>query len=176
MSESISDKALEKATGAVWQTWFERLESINARNLTHKDIATRLVSDFDVPGWWAQSLAVRYEKAIGRRATGQNIDGSFSTSVSKTIDGSMDGVLQWWLQKVDDQTEFNNVAVVTSSVTQTEKWRNYRVALADGSRVIVGIYAKTPTKAGFSLQHEKLGSAEAAAAWRSYWKTLLASE
>jgi hypothetical protein len=176
MSESISDKALEKATGANWQTWFERLESINARDLTHKDIAAKLVSDFQVAGWWAQSLAVRYEKTIGRRATGQSLDGSFSTSVSKTIDGSMDDALQWWLQKVDDQTEFNDVGIVTSSVTETEKWRNYRVALADGSRVVVGIYAKTPTKAGFGLQHEKLASAEAADAWRIYWKLLLAGE
>jgi hypothetical protein len=176
MSESISDKALEKATGAIWQTWHERLESIGARDLTHKEIASRLVSDYQVPGWWAQSLAVRYEKVIGRRTTGQSNDGSFSTSVSKTIDGSMDDVLGWWLQKVESLADFNQVAIVTSSVTETEKWRNYRVALADGSRVVVGIYAKTPTKAGFGLQHEKLASAEIAEAWRVYWKTLLADK
>lgn len=176
MSENISDKALEKATGAIWQTWFEHLESVNARDLTHKDITTKLVADFQVPGWWAQSLAVRYEKTIGRRETGQSGDGLFSTSVSKTITGSMDDVLQWWLQKVDARTEFNDVAIVTSSVTETQKWRNYRVVLADGSRVVIGIYAKTPAKAGFGLQHEKLASAEAADAWRIYWKTLLADE
>jgi hypothetical protein len=176
MSGTISDEAIEKATGAVWQTWFDRLEAGGARELSHKDIAAKLVSDFGVAGWWAQMLAVHYEQIIGRRTVGQGHDGLFSISVNRTINGSIDDVMQWWLQKVQDRAEFNGEEIITSSVTETEKWRNYRVALQDGSRVVVGIYAKTPTKASLGLQHDKLSSSEAAETWRTYWKSLLTDD
>lgn len=174
MSELISDKTIEKATGASWQTWFDRLEKMGARDLSHKEIAAMLVTDYEVAGWWAQSLTVRYEQLIGRRKVGQNNKGEFSVSASKTVAGTMNEAFHWWLTIVQARTEFNGIEIISSSTTETEKWRNYRAALKDGSRVVVGIYAKTPAKAGLGLQHEKLSSAEAAEAWRSYWKTLLA--
>lgn len=173
MSELISDKTIERATGAPWQTWFERLEAMGARDLVHKEIAAALVEQFQVPGWWAQSLTVRYEQVIGRRKVGQNNKGEFSVGVSKTISGTMDEAFHWWLKIAQSRTEFNNVEIISSSTTETEKWRNYRAALKDGSRVVVGIYAKTPTKAGLGLQHEKLASTESAEQWRTYWKSLL---
>ena len=173
MSELISEKAIEKATGQPWSVWLDRLEQMSARDLSHKEIAARLVADYDVPGWWAQSLTVRYEQVVGRRQTGQSNDGSFSVSVSKTLPGSLNEAMLWWLKKVQSRTEFNGVAIVSSSTTETEKWRNYRVALKDGSRVVVGIYAKSPIKAGLGLQHDKLASHELSEAWREYWKSLL---
>lgn len=176
MSELISDKAIEKSTGESWNTWLDRLEKMGARDLSHKEIATKLMTDYQVAGWWSQALTVRYEQSIGRRQAGQNNDGSFSVSVSKTLDGSVGEALHWWLKKAQSRTEFNGVAIVTSSTTETEKWRHYRVALKDGSRVVISIYAKTPTKAGFGLQHDKLPSAEAMESWRVYWKTLLTDE
>lgn len=174
MSELISDKAIERSTGDTWNTWLERLKAMGASELSHKEIASKLVTDYQVAGWWAQSLTVRYEQTIGRRKPGQSNAGDFSVSVSKTLDGTMDEGLHWWLKKVQSRTDFNGVPILTSSTTETEKWRNYRVALKDGSRVVVGIYAKTPSKAGFGLQHDKLSSAEAAEAWRAYWKSLIA--
>jgi hypothetical protein len=173
MSELISEKAIEKATGQSWSVWLERLEEMGARELSHKEIATKLVADYAVPGWWAQSLTVRFEQVIGRRQSGQANDGSFSISVSRTIAGSLNEAMLWWLKKVQSRTDFNGVTIISSSTTETEKWRNYRVALKDGSRVVVGIYAKSPTKAGLGLQHDKLASAEAGEMWRYYWKTLL---
>jgi hypothetical protein len=146
---------------------------MGASELLHKEIAAKLVSDYQVAGWWAQSLTVRYEQSIGRRKPGQSNAGDFSVSVSKTLDGTMDEGLHWWLKKVQSRTEFNGIPIISSSTTETEKWRNYRVALKDGSRVVVGIYAKTPTKAGFGLQHDKIPTGELAEAWRIYWKTLI---
>jgi hypothetical protein len=173
MSELISDKTIEKATGAPWSTWFDRLERMGARDLTHKEIAVKLVNNFAVTGWWAQSLTVRYEQSIGRRKVGQNNKGEFSVSASKTVQGTMNEALHWWLTIANARTEFNGVEIQSSSTTETEKWRKYRAALRDGSRVVVGIYAKTPTKAGLGLQHEKILSAETAEVWRTYWKSLL---
>lgn len=176
MSELISDKTIEKATGVSWQTWLDRLEKMGARDLSHQDIASNLVSDYSVAGWWAQSLTVRYEQVIGRRKVGQNSKGEFSISVSKTLPGTMDEAFHWWLTIAQSRTDFNGIEIISSSTTETEKWRNYRAALKDGSRVVVGVYAKSPAKAGLGLQHEKLISAESAETWRSYWKSLLADQ
>jgi hypothetical protein len=173
MSELISDKAIEKSTGASWSTWLERLQQMGASDLSHKEIASKLVSEYQVAGWWAQSLTVRYEQVTGRRKPGQSNAGDFSVSVSKTLAGTVDDALHQWLKVAQSRTEFNGVSIITSSTTQTEKWRHYRVALRDGSRVVVGIYAKTPAKVGFSLQHDKLSSAKTAESWRAYWKSLL---
>ena len=173
MSELISDSAIERSTGVSWTGWLERLNQMGARDLSHKDITAKLVADYQVAGWWAQSLTVRYEQVIGRRKPGQNNAGDFSVGVSKTLSGSVDDGLDWWLAKVQSRTDFNSIPIVTSSTTKTEKWRHYRAALKDGSRVVVGIYAKTPTKFGFGLQHEKLPSADASEAWRAYWKALI---
>lgn len=174
MSELISDKTIEKATGAPWSTWIDRLEKMGARDLSHKEIAANLVGQYQVTGWWAQSLTVRYEQMIDRRQVGQNNKGEFSVSVSKTISGSIYEAFHWWLKVAQARKDFNGVEIISSSTTETEKWRHYRAALKDGSRVVIGIYAKTPTKAGLGLRHEKLSSTESAEAWRTYWKTLLA--
>jgi hypothetical protein len=175
MSELISDKTIEKATGAPWQMWYTRLEKMGARDLSHKDIAAKLVSQYQVAGWWAQSLTVRYEQVIGRRKIGQNNKGEFSVGVSKTISATMNEAFHWWLTTVQSRTEFNGIEIISSSTTETEKWRHYRAALKDGSRVVVGIYAKTSAKAGLGLQHEKLTSSQSAEDWRAYWKALLSS-
>lgn len=172
MSQLISENAIEKATGQPWNIWLERLEQMGARQLLHKEIATKLVADYQVPGWWAQSLTVRYEQVVGRRQVGQSNDGSFSINVSKTVAGSLNEVMLWWLKKVQSRTDFNGLAIVSSSTTETEKWRHYRVALKDGSRVVVSVYAKSATKASVGLQHDKLASTAAGEVWRQYWKTL----
>lgn len=176
MSELIPDKTIEKATGMPWQAWFERMEKMGARDLTHKEIATNLVGQYQAPGWWAQFLTVRYEQVIGRRKVGQNSKGEFSVAVSKTLPGTMNEAFHWWLAIIQSKSEFNGVEILSSSTTETEKWRHYRAALKDGSRIIIGIYAKSPAKAGLGLQHVKLPSATSAEAWRNYWKSLLASE
>lgn len=176
MNEPISDIAIEKSTGQPWQVWFERLEGMGARDLSHKEIATKLVSDYQVASWWAQMLTVRYEQVTGRRQAGQGNNGEYAVSISKTLVGSMNDGMHWWLKRVQSRTEFNDVAIVTSSTTETEKWRHYRVALRDGSRAVVSIYEKTPTKASLGVQHEKLASAEAAEQWRVYWKSFLADD
>lgn len=173
MSEVISNEAIKQATGETWQTWIDRLEAMGAKQLPHKDIATKLMTDYGVAGWWAQSLTVRYEQQIGRRAVGQNAKGEYSVAVSKTYPGTMDQAMRWWQGTVGAATDFNGVPIVTTSLTQTEKWRYYRAALMDKSRIIVTIYEKTPTKAAISLQHEKIAAQSAVETWRTYWKAYL---
>lgn len=170
MKQAISDAAIKKATGHEWSYWYGRLNDTGAEQLSHKDIVARLSDGYGVASWWAQTLAVRYEQAINRRVVGQNSSSDFFASASTTLTGSIDDALSWWLEKNDGVTSYNNQKVVTSSTTQTEKWRYWRAVLMDGSKVIVAIHQKTPAAAQLSLQHEKLSSPEAVAEWREYWR------
>lgn len=125
-------------------------------------------------GWWAQNVTVAYEQHAGRRVPGQRNDGTFDVSVSKTLDGSMDDVFASWLKLVKEIKEFDGVKLEKDPfVSKTEKYRNWRAALDDGSRVVVGLYQKTPDKTMFPLAHEKLQFAGQAEEKRAFWKKFL---
>ncbi len=173
MSQPISTLAIEKGTGRPWEEWLAYLESINAPQLSHKEIAKK-VYDKGAPGWWAQTVTVAYEQHIGRRVPGQDCDGEFSVSVGKTLDGTFDQALETWVKLVGGRNEFSEITISRApEITTTDKWRYWRCGLADGSRVNVNIYQKVPGKAALSVQHEKLESSEQVEHWRPYWKELL---
>jgi hypothetical protein len=174
MAQPISSEAIKRATNKTWDEWLKFFASIDAKNLTHKEIAQAAYDKGGAPGWWAQMVTVAYEQHIGRRAPGQDNDGEFSVSASKTIDGTMDDALKQWQAATKGSTEFSGVAITADpDVSKNDKWRYWRVGLADGSKVNINIYNKAPGKASLGLAHEKLESSEAADHWRTYWKQFL---
>src|SRR5688500_4502215 len=171
--QMFSDAAYRKATGKTWPQWRRVLRAMGAEKLPHADIEARLVADHDVPGWWAQTITVAFERAIGRREVGE-VAGGFAASASKTIDGSKNKALLAWQELVGKRRAFNGVAFAGApSVRRTPKWRYWRVALGDGSRVIVGIGTKAGGKATLGLSHERLASAAAARRWKVFWRSFL---
>jgi hypothetical protein len=66
-------------------------------------------------------------------------------------------------------------------VSRTEKWRYWRVSLADGSRVTVTISEKPGGAAGaggpastLTVTSSKLPTRDDSARWKVFWKTYLA--
>ena len=172
---TTGDAALVNATGKTWRQWLAVLNEIKARDLSHKEIAARLRQDHHVSGWWAQMLTVRYEQEIGRREPGQTCDGDYKVGVSATFEGDMDALLTRWIQCFDPQTEFDGVARTDApSVSKTEKWRYWRIALEDGSKV-TALFSQTNGKARAQIDHEKLADQEAVESWRAYWKRELSA-
>ncbi|MBX3576406.1 MAG: hypothetical protein KF723_04295 [Rhizobiaceae bacterium] len=175
MTKPINTLAIEKGTGRSWRSWLKFLETIDARNLSHKEIADRVYKTGDASGWWAQSVATAFEQHIGRRAAGQDGDGTFQVSATAMVEGPMDAALARWLSLVAGAADFGGVAISRNpEVSRTEKWRWWRCGLADASRINLGISDRPGGKAGVGLSHEKLESAEAVEQWREYWKALLA--
>ncbi len=175
MTRDIDLDSAAKGTGKAWRDWLAFLEKIDARGLPHKEIARRLREECKVSGWQAQSLAVAFEQHIGRRVPGQQCDGSFQVSVSKTLSGSMDTILARWQAAMQGRKLLSGVAIASGpDVTSTDKWRYWRCGLADGSRVSVGIGARQGGKAALSIGHEKLDSAGEIERWRAFWKAELA--
>ncbi|MGY0005748.1 hypothetical protein ACW0Q9_17820, partial [Micromonospora sp. I033] len=83
--DRISAALLRERTGHDWDGWFARLDAWGATARTHTEIARWLVTEHEVPGWWAQTVTVGYEQARGLRAPGQRRGGGFEATVSRTL-------------------------------------------------------------------------------------------
>lgn len=100
MEANARIEAIERATNRSWDDWLAFMERIDAKNLDHHAIATQLLIELDGMvdniGWWAQATAVAYEHFIGRRIPGQQPDGTFRMSVSKSTSLSMPDLMDAW--------------------------------------------------------------------------------
>lgn len=170
---------IARATGRPWDDWVALLEEAGARELTHTAIAKLTLEHMPAavkqPEWWAQGTAIAYEQHVGLRVPGQSCDGDFQLSTSRTVAGDKDLALAAWLELVDGREEFGGVPIEAPAATSsTEKWRYWRVPLADGTRVALNFSDKKNGKSTVGLTHTKLDSAEAIEYWKPVWKDLLA--
>ena len=72
-------------TGCTWERWVKALDRAKAYAWSHREIAKYVNEKYKVPGWWAQTVTVGYERIKGLRAVGQRRDGSFEANKSKTF-------------------------------------------------------------------------------------------
>lgn len=171
-TQTTSDASVHKATGKVWDEWMATLEQQNAAKLSHKDIAAMLVEDHGVSFWWAQTITVEYERMIGRREVGQSCEGDFQAGASKTIAGGMEGIFKDWLAFMNKKDNLNGVPYnAQPTTTKTEKWRYWRVQLANNSKVNININQKTVDKVLLSVNHEQLNNADEVDSWKTFWKS-----
>jgi hypothetical protein len=174
MIRTMNIEAIERGIGRSWTEVEEFLASIDAKDKSHKEIAQALQDAGLAKDWWAQSATVAFEQLIGRRVPGQDCDGRFQTSTSKTVAGTMDEARDKWVALIGAAEDFSGVGISRGpELSETAKWRYWRCGLADGSRVNVNIYEKAPGKSALSLQHEKLEAPEQLVHWKSFWKATL---
>jgi uncharacterized protein YdhG (YjbR/CyaY superfamily) len=170
----LKDETVGKATGKGWGKWFAILNQEKADKLEHKEIVKLLLGKYKVDGWWAQSITVEYERHLGKRKVGQVKDGTYQTAVNKTLPGNLDQVFKIWLDKVRDIKEFNSIPLSGKpSISQSEKWRYWRVDLQDGSKVTITVGTKTADKSILTFSNEKLKSQNAIDQWKAFWKNYI---
>ncbi|GAA1135518.1 hypothetical protein [Nesterenkonia lutea] len=180
MVRKHSTAAIERATRRSWAQWVQILDDAGARALPHREIVgivyDQMHSGIDNPGWWAQSVAVAYEQHRGLRRPGESRTGEFQASLSKICPGDMDAVLDAWVQLVAGRDAFGGVPVQGEPVTSsTPRWRYWRAALADGSRVAVTISEKPGGRSSVAVGHTKLGSPEEVDRWKMVWREMLSA-
>ncbi|MGA4508152.1 hypothetical protein ACQB6R_03865 [Propionibacteriaceae bacterium G1746] len=182
MTTPANTKALQTGSGIAWDDWATWLDAQQAHTLDHAGIARlalgRIIKQgsSSSPEWWAQGVAVAYEQHIGRRLPGQRCEGDFSVTVSKTLPGDMDDVLARWSAHLDGAGELNGEPIVDGPRTSsTEKWRYWRVTMADGATVSVNITNKPGgQKSALAVNHDKLPTADGLEQWRTFWRGMLA--
>jgi hypothetical protein len=165
-----NETAIRERTGRGWDEWFALLDSWGATGRSHTEIARWLVEKHRADSWWAQTITVGYEQERGMRAPGQQSDGSFSVSASKTVAVPVDRLFEaftdaelrgrWLPEKIEIRTTIAS--------------RSLRASWEDGpSRIAVGFTAKGDSRAQVALVHEKLADADAAARMKAFWRERL---
>lgn len=178
MTKPSNLESIEHATGKKWSEWVAWLESFGADELPHPRIAEHVNEELqgkvENAGWWAQGITVAYEQHIGRRVPGQQNDGTFELTVTKTLAGTKEDVFALWNEAYGMAKEFNGQAVgaVRTSITPVRSY--WRCSLAGGSALSVAVEQKGPARAMASITHTKLGSSEEKDKWRTYWKEIIA--
>jgi len=76
---------VKASTGCTWERWVKALDRVAAHTWPHRRIARYVHEKYKIPGWWAQTVTVGYERIKGLRAIGQRRDGAFEATKSKVF-------------------------------------------------------------------------------------------
>ena len=149
MAKPANIEAIERATGRTWDDWLRHMDEVGAKDMNHKDLATKVQAELEGvtenPGWWAQSVTVAYEQHIGKRVPGQAQDGTFQTSVSKSISLGMEDLMDRWTRFAASDDEVLALVSGEPRVSGTDKRMNWRAKAKDGSAVQI---TSEPKKTG----------------------------
>jgi hypothetical protein len=166
----VSEDKLKASTGRDWEAWFSILDRWGAGDKKHGEIATFIMDQHDVEGWYAQSITVGYERARGMRLKHQQSDG-FSVSASKTIAVPLEKLFDAF---VNSRRRRRWLTDGTMSLRTSQPGRTARFNWEDGStRVNVSFVAKEAAKTTVTVAHEKLPDADEAETAKSLWRERL---
>jgi hypothetical protein len=165
------DASLREKTGKGWRGWFRLLDAWDAKDRKHGEIARHLMEEHAVPGWWAQTITVGYERSRGLRAKHQTLAGSFQVSVSKTFPTGV-GALYRAFTDASRRSAWLDRGMLRVRTTQRNKTARFDFR-EDGSRVVAWFDPKARNKTTVTVQHEKLPDAAAVEEMRAFWKERL---
>lgn len=168
--ELASEERLREATGRNWHEWLAILDRWGARERKHGETVEFLISEHAVPGWYAQTVTIGYERARGMRQKHQQPDG-FTIYASKTVGVPLDVLFAAF---VDQPTRERWLADGSMSVRSSQPGKVARFDWADGhSRVQVTFEEKGPARSTAHVAHERLPDADAAELAKAFWKKRL---
>ena len=168
----MADETLVEKTGKSWTEWVALLDAWGARERPHGQIAAYVVEEHGIPGWWAQTVTVGYERARGLRAPGQRRGGGYEVTVSKTVAAPVERLAAAFVDETERERWFPG-APLTPRPTRSAQ--SARFDWEDGrTRVVVWFTDKGPMKSSVAVQHERLTDADEAEALRAFWRERLA--
>jgi hypothetical protein len=161
----MSDAAVKEKTGRSWEEWVRTLDTHNAAELPHRDIAILVHDTYKVREWWTQTVAVGYERIKGLRARGQSRSGTYEATKSRTFNVPVMTLFNAWA----DPTIRRRWLGVDVKVRTATALKSIRLAWADGSIIAVGFAAKGASKSQVALAHVKLPDRGAVDRTKRYW-------
>jgi hypothetical protein len=165
-----SDAIIKTRTGCTWERWVKALDRVEAHTWTHTEIARHVNEKYKIPGWWAQTVTVGYERIKGLRAIGQRRSGAFEASKSRTYAVPLARLFRSFHDARQRARWLPDVALTVRSSTP-EKYM--RITWPDRTSVAVGFLAKGSAKSQVAIQHEKLPDKAAAVRLKVYWSERL---
>jgi hypothetical protein len=161
-----SDAVLKAKTGCTWERWVKALDHARAYTWPHREIAKYVQEKYKTPSWWAQTVAVGYERIKGLRAIGQRGDGSFEASKSKTFAVPLGRLYSAFH---DARMRARWLPGVDLTVRTATRGKSMRITWPDQTSVEVGFARRGTAKSQVVLQHGKLPDRAAATRMKQYW-------
>lgn len=168
----MSDDAVRAKTGRTWAQWVEALDALGAAQMPHRDIAERVHADWEIPGWWAQTVTVGYERIRGLRDVGQRRDGGYETHKSKTFPVPVQKLYRAFSDSRTRRRWLGDEALVIRTATSP---KSMRITWSDGTHVDLWFTPKGESKSQVAIQHRNLASKQAATGFRLYWTERVAA-
>lgn len=166
------DAAVRAATGHGWQEWLRLVEAselaLAAERPAHGEIRAvvqRLAPTLD--DWWAQMVAVGYERARGLRAMHQTSRGEFQATAAKTFAAPAFAAFAAW---ADEALRRRWLDAPGLEVTRVNPGRNIRARWPDGALLDIRFTDKGPVRCQVVVETVKLTDAEAVAAAKTFWQ------
>lgn len=168
-SSRTSDEAVCAATGKHWGEWFAVLDEEGAARMEHARIARLARERYDASHWWAQMIAVEYERERGLREVNQAARG-YQVSVSRTIPASGEELFAAW---EDERRRFAWLGAVMK-VRKAIPNSSMRLETGGaGSDLSVHFYPKDESRCQVVVQQVKLPDRAAVESQRTFWKAAL---
>jgi uncharacterized protein YndB with AHSA1/START domain len=166
-----SDAIMKERTGCTWERWVKALDREKAYTWPHRAIATHVREKYKIPGWWAQSVTVGYERIKGLREVGQRRNGLFEAGKSKTFPVP---VAQLYDAFSEARMRRRWLPDVDLTVRTAIREKSMRITWPDRTSVEVGFMSRGDGKSQVSLVHTKLPDRAAVTEKKEYWAQRLA--
>lgn len=161
-----SDAILKEKTGCTWQRWVQALDRAKADTWPHPKIAKYVMEKYKIPGWWAQTVTVGYERIKGRREVGQRVDGSFEANKSKTFAVPLGRLYRAFS---DARTRSRWLSESGLTVRGATREKSLRMIWPDHTAVDFWFLPKGKEKTQVALAHRKLPDRAAVDRMKRYW-------
>jgi hypothetical protein len=161
----MTDAAIKKGTGCTWEKWVKAFDHYGAQKMSHAEIAELAAKKYKAGPWWSQMIAVGYERIRGLRARGQQRDGSYQASKSRTFSVPVGVLFDAW----NDPATRKKWLDADVKVRKATKPKSVRLDWTDGTIVPVMFAAKGKDKSSAAVEHVKLKSKEDAARLKAEW-------
>lgn len=165
----MTDEAVLAATGRGWDAWCDVLDAWPGDAGDHGAIVDHLQAAHGVPGWWAQTVAVGYERITGRRLPFQRADGTFSAGKTRTVTADSEALRRMLL---DDRGRSDLFPGLDTELRSRPTSKNVRLGIGPGTAEIA-MDARAGGRVTVTVAHERLPSPDDVDRWKAYWAAWL---
>lgn len=170
MSEpELSDEAVRQATGRDWDEWCRILDDWPGEVNKHSAIVGYLQNEHGVEGWWAQTVAVGYERMTGLRVKYQRPDGTFNAGKSRIVSVDATGLREMLLDEAGRRDLFPQVDTELRSRPGSKV---VRLRMGPGTAQIA-LDELADGRTRISIAHARLPAPEDVEIWKAYWSDWL---